>query len=92
MADHNPGKIAQFARRVFDVVEHDDRAAAFEGIMMLKGFFGRIGLPVSFAQLGVENPDIPLLVKKLHEDKGEVIGGYYRLTAPDTEAIYRLAL
>lgn len=92
MADHNPGKIAQFARRVFDVVEHDDRAAAFEGIMMLKAFFGRLGLPVSFAQLGIDNPDIPLLVKKLHEDKGNVIGGYYKLSAPDTEAIYRLAL
>lgn len=92
MAEHNPGKIAQFARRVFGVTNTNDKAAALEGIMMLKAFFGRIGLPVTFAELGVENPDIPLLVKKLHEDKGEVIGGYYRLAAPDTEAIYRLAL
>lgn len=92
MADHNPAKIAQFGRRVFNITHTNDKAAALEGIMMLKAFFGRIGLPVTFAELGVENPDIPLLVKKLHEDKGEIIGGYYRLSAPDTEAIYRLAL
>jgi hypothetical protein len=40
----------------------------------------------------VNDPDIPLLVKKLHENKGEVFGGYYKLTAKDTEQIYRLML
>lgn len=92
MADHNPGKVAQMARRVFGVENHDDRAAAFEGISALKAFFGSLGLPVSFAELGIENPDIDLLVVKLHEDKGATIGGYYPLTAAETAAIYRLAL
>ncbi len=92
MAEHSPSKIAQFARRVFDVKDHDDRAAAFEGITCLKAFFGVLGLPVTFEGLGIADPDIPLLVRKLHEDKGDVIGGYYQLNATDTEAIYRLAL
>lgn len=92
MADHNPGKVAQMARRVFGVENHDDRSAAFEGISALKAFFGSLGLPVSFAGLGIENPDIDLLVVKLHEDKGATIGGYYPLTAEETAAIYRLAL
>lgn len=92
MADHNPGKVAQMARRVFGVENHDDRSAAFEGISALKAFFGSLGLPVSFAELGIENPDIDLLVVKLHEDKGATIGGYYPLTAEETAAIYRLAL
>lgn len=92
MADHNPGKVAQMARRVFGVENHDDRSAAFEGISALKAFFGSLGLPVSFAELGIENPDIDLLVVKLHEDKGATIGGYYPLTAAETAAIYRLAL
>lgn len=92
MADHNPGKVAQMARRVFGVENHDDRSSAFEGISALKAFFGSLGLPVSFAELGIENPDIDLLVVKLHEDKGATIGGYYPLTAAETAAIYRLAL
>ena len=92
MADHNPGKVAQMARRVFDVNSHDDRTAAVEGISCLKAFFGSLGLPVTFAGLGIESPDIPLLVKKLHENKGDIIGGYYPLTATETEQIYRLAL
>ena len=92
MVDHNPGKVAQFARRVWDVDIANDRLAAVEGIKRLKDFYRSIGMPVTIKELGIENPDIELLVKKLHENKGEVIGGYYRLTATETEQIYRLAL
>lgn len=92
MAEHHPEKVAQFARRVMDVVDVDDKQAALKGIARLKEFYSSIGLPVTFAQLGVENPDIDLLVAKLHENKGETIGGYYRLTARETAEIYRLAL
>lgn len=92
MAEKQPEKIAQFGRRVFDVVEHDDKAAALEGISCLKAFFGSIGLPVTFAELGVADPDLELLVDRLHKNKGEVIGGYRQLTKNDTIEIYRLAL
>lgn len=92
MAEHAPAKPAQFARRVFGVLERDDRAAAYEGISALKAFYGSIGLPVSFGELGIANPDIPLLVKKLHEDKGIEIGGYFRLTQSDTFEIYKMML
>ncbi len=92
MAKNHSGKVAQYARRVFDVEEKDDSIAAMKGVGCLKSFFISIGLPVTFAQLGIPEPDIALLVKKLHENKGEVIGSYYRLTAVETEEIYRLAL
>lgn len=92
MADNKPAKVAQFGRRVFGVKADDDRTAAFEAIKCLTAFFSSLGLPVTFAQLGVPEPDIKLLVKKLHEDKGDVIGGYYKLTAKETEIIYRNAL
>lgn len=92
MAQHKPAKIAQFARRVFDVRDRDDYSAAMEGISALKAFYGSIGLPVSFGELGVENPDIDLLVRKLHEDKGIEIGGYFRLTQVDTYEIYKMML
>lgn len=92
MADHKPEKIAQFARRVFGVLDRDDRAAAMEGISALKAFYSAIGLPISFGELGVANPDIVLLVKKLHEDKGIELGGYFRLTQVDTYEIYKMML
>lgn len=90
MAAHSPKKLAQFARRVFRVENHDERSAAYEGISALKAFFSSIGLPVSFGELGVVNPDIPLLVKKLHENKGAEIGGYYKLTQVETYEIYKM--
>lgn len=92
MATHNPKKGAQLARRVFDVDIEDDTQAALEGISRLRTFYASLGLPITLAQLGVDNPDLDLLVKKLHENKGEVIGGYYRLTSVETMEIYKLAL
>lgn len=92
MAEHAPQRGAQLARRVFGVKEESDREAALEGIARLRSFFSSLGLPLRFADLGIDNPDIPLLVKKLHENKGAEIGGYYRLTADDTAEIYRLML
>lgn len=91
MAAHAPAKGAQLARRVFDVVETDDRKAALEGIERLKAFFASLGLPLTFSRLGIENPDVELLVRKLHENKGEIIGGYYPLGAKETAEIYNLA-
>lgn len=91
MAAHAPAKGAQLARRVFDVVEADDRKAALEGIERLKAFFASLGLPLTFSRLGIENPDVELLVRKLHENKGEIIGGYYPLGAKETAEIYNLA-
>ena len=92
MDTHNPKKGAQLARRVFDVDIEDDTQAALEGISRLRTFYASLGLPITLAQLGVDNPDFDLLVKKLHENKGEVIGGYYRLTSVETMEIYKLAL
>ncbi len=92
MDQHKVEKVAQWARRVFDCTSADDTAAALEGIDALKSFFGSIGLPVTFAGLGVAEPDIPQLVRNLHKTKGEVIGGYMSLTANETTQIFNLML
>ncbi|MCC8037677.1 MAG: iron-containing alcohol dehydrogenase [Bacteroidales bacterium] len=92
MAHHKVGKVAQWARRVWGCTSHDDLTAALEGIDALKAFFGRIGLPVTFAGLGIEDPDIDALTRNLHVTKGDTIGGYLPLTATETSAIYRLML
>ena len=80
MAEHNPKKIARFANRVFGVPENEDlEEMALAGISRLKHFFRYMGLPVNFKELGIEHPDIELLVKKLHENKGELVGNYVKL-------------
>ena len=90
MATHSPSKPAQFARTVFNITDSDDSVAARKGAEALRAFFGSLGLPLTFKQLGIENPDINLLVDKLIENKGEIIGGYYRLNRADMTAIYEL--
>lgn len=91
MAEHRPAKVAQLARRVFGISNTDDREAALEGIAALKKFFSSLGLPLTLRELGINTPDYTLLVDKLHENKGEFVGGYYRLSRKETEEIYRLA-
>lgn len=92
MVEHNVGKIAQYAVRVWGVPESEDKkAVALEGIGKLKTFFTSLGLPVTFKELGVENPDIDRLADSLHRNKGELVGNYVKLTKQDSKEIYHLA-
>lgn len=92
MAEHHPLKIAQFANRVWGVAESDDlKAMAFEGIACLKAFFTSIGLPVTFRELGVAQPDVDRLIESLRQNKGERLGEYVSLTMDDCREIYHLA-
>ncbi len=91
MARHKPAKIAQFAHRVMGVTPSgNDEQDAITGINRLRVFYASLGMPVNLEQLGVPDADIPLMVKNLHQNKGEVIGGYYPLTAKETTVIYNL--
>ena len=93
MTEVAPERPARFAREVMGVpATFDDKSDALAGIGRLKAFYHSIGLPVTLGELGVENPDFDLLVKKLHEDKGEIIGGYHKLDTEATEKIYKLML
>lgn len=90
-SEENPGKLAQFARRVFNVSDPDDKSAALAGISALKEFFCSIGMPTDMRQLGIENPDIELLARKVVEDKGEAFGSYIRIDREVAARIYELA-
>ena len=93
MASHHVEKIAQFAHRVWDIPESDNKKdMALQAVTYLKNFFISIGLPVTFEQLGIPDPDINLLVEKLHQNKGEYVGAYVRLSKKETLEIYKLAL
>lgn len=92
-AAQNPKKLAQFAHRVFDVPESEDlEEMALTGISRLKHFFRYMELPVTFKELGIENPDIDRMVDGLHRNKGELLGNYVKLAREDSKEIYRLAL
>lgn len=89
--EKNPGKIAQFARRVFDIDESDDKKVALLGIEALKKFLSSIGMPVNMKELGIENPDVKLLAEKVTENKGEVFGNYIKIDKGVAEEIYEIA-
>lgn len=92
MAEHHAGKVAQYAARVWDVPKGTDcKAMALEGIRRFKSFLHSIGMPVTFRELGIEHPDIDLLVKKFHENKGERVGNYFPLDSKASREIYEIA-
>lgn len=93
MVEHNVGKIAQYAVRVWGVTDSEDKkSVAREGVSRLKEFFVSLGLPVTFKELGIENPDIDRLADSLHRNKGELVGNYVKLKKQDSKVIYQLAL
>ncbi len=93
MAHHKPSKVAQLGRRIFGIDATDDRSAAIETVASLKAWFTAVlRMPSTFKALGIDNPDIDTMVEKLHQNKGEIIGGYYKLNSDDTRQIYRLML
>lgn len=93
MAHHKPSKVAQLGRRVFGIDIRDDRAAAIDTVASLRAFFHAVlRLPVTFKDLGIPDPDIDTMVRHLHQNKGEIIGGYYKLKEKDTRQIYTLML
>lgn len=92
MAKHNPHKVAQLAERVFGVTEGTQEERAMEGANRLRNFFHDVlQLPVTLADLGIANPDYDTLVRKLHENKGNPFGFYYKLTPEVTTEIYKMA-
>ncbi len=95
MATHHPKRIAQFAERVFgvDAANGTTEETALEGIRRFKNFLhDDLKLPITFAQLGIENPDIPELVRRLHRNKGEKFGLFYPITPDVSTAVYELGL
>ena len=92
MLEHKPERVVKLSRNVLGVTENDDLKAGAKGIEKLGEFFKSIGMPVTLSQLGIENPDIPLLVKKVHQNKGETFGAYFPITSEVSTAIYTLAL
>lgn len=91
IAHHKPSKVAQLGRRIFNIKDKDDRTAAIDTVASLRAFYSTVlKMPLTLEELGAGDADLDELTKRLHENKGETIGGYYRLTAEDTRQIYEL--
>ena len=89
-----PERLIELGKNVFEADADCDKDKD-EGKIALnnfKEFFRSIGMPTTFAELGINNPDIDLLVEKVHQTKGETFGSYYPITPEVSRAIYELAL
>ncbi len=87
----NVDKLVEFAIHVWGVPnEGYKKEIALKGIVRLKSFLQSIGMPLSFSELGIEEPNIDEMVLRLHQNKGEVIGNYIPLGATETRLIYRM--
>lgn len=93
-AEHNPHKVAQLGHRVLGIAPSADlHADALATALQLKAWFHDVlHMPVTFAELGIDSPDLELMNRRLHTLKGEVMHGYVDLDADATMTIYRLAL
>lgn len=86
VAQFNSDKIKQFGHRVFGV------ESSAEAITALRTFNRSLGMPITLGELGITDPDIPAMVKNLHEIKGTLIGNFCPTDSAASAAIYRLML
>ena len=92
--EHDVMRFARFAVNVFGAemdFAHPERTAR-EGIARLRGFFrDTLKLPVTFAELGAKEEDIPAIIEHRRE-KGFPFGGFVRIGPEEMEKILRLCV
>lgn len=90
---HDINRFAQFAVRVWGCEMNFTNPAktALEGIICFRSFLKSLGMPLTFAEIGAKEEDIPAMVEHLGK-RGGPVGGFVKIGAKEAEAIYRLAL
>lgn len=91
---HDVMRFAQFAVRVWgcEMDYRDPETTALEGIARMEAFFSSLGMPVTFAQLGAKEEDIPALAAKVVRGPNGTCGHFVELDTPAIEAVLRLAV
>ena len=87
-----PERFARFAREVFAVTLTDDLAAAEQGIEILSSYFRSIGMPLTFGELGIPDPDILDMARRCSRDKTISLPSYIKIGYDEMLDIYRLML
>ena len=82
-------RFARFAAKVFDVQSGDPAAMAEEGIRRYRAWLRTLKMPITFAELGAREEDIPALVAKLGLGDGR-LGSFMPLSSDDVANIFRL--
>nr|MCR5690662.1 iron-containing alcohol dehydrogenase [Eubacterium sp.] len=89
----NPGKLVQYATRVWDVEPgQDDHETALKGIECFEKFLKEIGMPANFDDIGARAEDIPAMTDKLLSGSSKTEGNYVKLKREDVIKIYESAL
>ena len=81
-------RVARFAAKVFAVADGDCAEMAKEGVRRYRAWLHDIGMPLTFAELGAKEEDIPALVAKLGLN-GNTIGTFKALTEDDVAKLLR---
>ena len=87
----NTARFAQFARRVWDVVEADDEKAALMGIEAMEEYFKSIGMPSKLSEFGITEDCIDRLADLCTFGKTRTINGYIELDYDKVKEIFKLA-
>ncbi len=83
------GKFARLGRALFEIKSDNDEEAAIIGIRSMKEFFRSIGMPTSFAEVGIHKEDLPNLIALATGNGTRTVGLYPRpLETKDVEEIY----
>ena len=85
---YNISRFAQFARRVWDVVEDDDKLAAEKGIECLEEFFKRIGMPLSLREFDIPRECTSRLAELCTFGKSREISSLISLNYEKVKEIY----
>ena len=88
--EQDVSRFARFAERVFDVTAPDPLSAAKEGLRRYRDWLRSMGMPLTFAELGAREEDIPQLVANLRLN-GNTLGAFRPLAEADVAAILKLA-
>ncbi len=84
-----PAKFAYLTKRIFNLEAKTELETAIMGVAAMKDFFHSVGMPTSFAEVGITKNDIPSLVRLASGNGTRVIGLYPQsLNEQDIENIY----
>lgn len=85
-------KFSRFAKEVMGVQGKDDEETAYLGIVAIRMFFHRIGMPITWQELGIEEPQIPKLLDLLFQDREEIPSVKRNMNREVAKQIYLLCL
>ena len=89
---HDPSRFAQMAVRIFGCqMDWDDpKRTAHEGVEAFRTWLRKMGMPLTFEEIGAKAEDIPKLVEMNHIEDG-VTGGFVGLDKQAHFEIYEMA-